>query len=82
MTFSILAWQCPNVRGGNSVVGVLLIALGLFAMFVSVHKDAKVGAALSRNSQRYPARLHHRIIFGIVGGACAYTGLKVVLLCH
>jgi hypothetical protein len=82
MTFSILAWQCPNIRGENSMLGVFLIALGLFALFVSIHKDARVGAALSRNSPRYPARLHHRIIFGIVGVASGYTGLKVVLLCH
>jgi hypothetical protein len=82
MTFSALAWQCPNIRGENSALGVFLIALGLFALLVSVRKDAKVAAALSRHSPRYPARLHHRIILGIVGSASAYTGLKIVLLCH
>jgi hypothetical protein len=82
MKFSVLEWQCPNMRGENPVIDVLLIALGCFFLLVSFRKNAKVGPAFSSQSGRHPARFWHRIIFGIVGVASVYTGLKIVVLCR
>jgi di/tricarboxylate transporter len=82
LRFSILGWQCPNFRGENPAIGVLLIVLGCFFLVVSFHKNAKIGPAFSSQSRRYPARLWQRIIFGFVGVAAIYTGMKIVLLCR
>jgi len=82
VSFSVLEWQCPNIRGENPLIAILMVVLGCFFLPLSFHRETKVGPAISSQSGQHPARIWHRIILGFVGAVSICTGTKIVQLCQ
>jgi hypothetical protein len=64
----------------NALIAISMVALACFFLLLCFHESGTVGPAFSSQSGRDPARLWHRIIFGFVGVAAIYIGVKIVVL--
>ena len=82
MTFSFVAWQCPNsVVVGGRVTAILMIVLGVTFVIFALFPTLKQGR-YSRQTVGAPATGIQRFIFIFVGALAAYEGTKIVVLCH